>query len=117
MARTALVTGAGGFVGRHLVEALRAAGWKVRTASRRGPADLVGDLGRIPLRGFSVDVVFHLAGFSSPQASVDHARDAFDLNAAVTARIVRELRAGRTVIASTCQVYGPRADAATESSP
>jgi len=117
MARTALVTGAAGFVGRHLVEALRAAGWKVRTASRRGPADLVGDLRRIPLRGISVDVVFHLAGFSSPQASVDHAGDAFELNAAVTARIVRELRAGRTVIASTCQVYGPRADAATESSP
>lgn len=117
MPRTALVTGAAGFVGRYLVEALRAAGWKVRTASRRGPADLVGDLLRVPLRGISADVVFHLAGFSSPQASVDHAGDAFDLNAAITARIVREIRADRYVIASTCQVYGPRADRATEASP
>lgn len=117
MIRTALVTGASGFVGRHLVGALRSEGWKVRTASRRGPADLVGDLLRVPFRGVSADVVFHLAGFSSPRASLDHAGDAFDLNAAVTARIVRELPAGRYILASSCQVYGPGKERATESSP
>jgi GDP-4-dehydro-6-deoxy-D-mannose reductase len=103
----ALVTGAGGFVGRHLVGALRESGWRVLTASRRGPADLVGDLLRIPLRGISVDVVFHLAGFANPSASVLHASLAYAGNAAAAARIVRELRAGRFVLASTCQVYAP----------
>jgi GDP-4-dehydro-6-deoxy-D-mannose reductase len=116
MARTALVTGASGFVGRHLVRTLLDSGWKVRTASRRGPADLEGDLLHIPLRGVTADVVFHLAGFSSPQASVNHAGDAFDLNAAITARIVRELRADRYIIASSCQVYGPRTNSVTEAS-
>jgi len=114
---SALVTGASGFVGSHLVRELRRAGWTVRTACREGKADLTGDLLKIPLRGFSVDVVFHLAGFSSPQASVDHAADAFDANAATTGRIVRELRAGRFVVASSCQVYGPQSQRATESTP
>src|SRR5579864_907614 len=114
---SALVTGPSGFVGTHLVRELRRAGWKVLTASRHAAADLSGDLLRIPLRGVSVDVVFHLAGFSSPQASVGHAADAFDANAATTGRIVRELRAGRFVIASSCQVYGPQPEAATDSTP
>ncbi|HLY08140.1 MAG TPA: NAD-dependent epimerase/dehydratase family protein [Planctomycetota bacterium] len=114
---SALVTGASGFVGLHLIRELRGAGWKVLTADRSGPADLSGDLLRIPLRGFSADVVFHLAGFSSPRASVDHSADAFQANAALTGRLVREFRAGRFVIASSCQVYGPRPEPATESTP
>ena len=114
---SALVTGASGFVGSHLVRELRRAGWTVRTACREGAADLSGDLLRIPLSGISVDVVFHLAGFSSPQASVNHAAAAFDANAATTGRIVRELRAGRFIIASSCQVYGPQPGPATESTP
>jgi len=115
--RSALVTGATGFVGSHLVRALRDAGWKVLTAGRHGAADLRGDLRRIPLRGISADVVFHLAGFSSPQASVDHAGDAFDLNAAISARIVREIPADRYILASSCQVYGPSDSRVTEASP
>lgn len=114
---SALVTGAGGFVGSHLVQELRQAGWKVLTASRSGKSDLTGDLLTIPYRGVSADVVFHLAGFSSPQASVDRARDAFDANAATTARIVREIPAARYVIASSSQVYAPQAGRATEESP
>lgn len=114
---SALVTGASGFVGSYLVRELRRAGWTVFTADRSGSADLPGDLLRIPLGGLRVDVVFHLAGFSSPRASVDQAGLAFEGNAATTARIVRELRARRFVIASSCQVYGPRPDRATESTP
>jgi GDP-4-dehydro-6-deoxy-D-mannose reductase len=113
----ALVTGASGFVGRHLVHALRESGWRVLTAARREPADLVGDLLRIPLRGVSVDVVFHLAGFANPSASIRHASEAYAGNAAATARIVRELRAGRFVLASSCQVYAPHREPVRESAP
>jgi GDP-4-dehydro-6-deoxy-D-mannose reductase len=114
---SALVTGASGFVGSHLVRELRRERWTVITADRSNGADLSGDLLRIPLRGVDVDVVFHLAGFSSPQASVEHAAEAFEGNAATTARIVREVRAERFVIASSCQVYGARSDRATETTP
>jgi GDP-4-dehydro-6-deoxy-D-mannose reductase len=113
----ALVTGAGGFVGRHLVRELRDAGWRVLTADRRGPVDLPGDLLTIPLRGVSVDVVFHLAGFANPSASVSEPADAWAGNAVATQRVSREIRAGRIVVASTGQVYGPRSDRPRESAP
>jgi len=113
----ALVTGASGFVGRHLAAALRDAGWRVLTSDRRGPADLSGDLLRVPLRGVSVDVVFHLAGFANPSASIENPAAAYEGNAATTARIVREIRAGRYVVASTCHVYGPQPDRTSESTP
>jgi GDP-4-dehydro-6-deoxy-D-mannose reductase len=113
----AFVTGASGFVGRHLVAALRDAGWRVVTSARHGPADVRGDLLRAPLRGVSADVVFHLAGFSNPRQSLGDPSHSYADNAVVTARIVRETRAGRYVVASTCQVYGPRSDRATEAAP
>ncbi len=101
----ALVTGASGFVGRHLVVALREARWRVVTLDRQPPADIVGDLLTVSLRAARADVVFHLAGFANPSASLTHARDAYDANARGTARLVREAPAGRFVIASSCQVY------------
>jgi GDP-4-dehydro-6-deoxy-D-mannose reductase len=114
---SALVTGASGFVGSYLVRELQRAGWTVLTADRSGTADVSGDLLQVSFRGVAVDVVFHLAGFSSPRASVAHAAETFDGNAAATARVVREVRARRIVIASSCQVYGPRSDRATEATP
>lgn len=102
----ALVTGAAGFAGRYLVAALREAGWKVTTLDRHPPADIVGDLGRVRLRGRSFDVVFHLAGFSNPSASRDRPEEAYAANAAAAARLAREVRAGRLVVASSCHVYG-----------
>ena len=112
----ALVTGAGGFVGGHLVRELKQAGWRVLTTDRRG-GDIPGDLLRIPLRSVSVDVVFHLAGFSNPSASVADPADAWAGNAQATARVAREVRAGRIVVASTGQVYGPRSDRTRETAP
>jgi GDP-4-dehydro-6-deoxy-D-mannose reductase len=113
----ALVTGAGGFVGGHLVRELRDAGWRVLTTDRRGDVDVPGDLLKIPLRSLSVDVVFHLAGFANPSASISDPADAWRGNAEATARVAREVRARRIVIASTGQVYGPRSDRPSESAP
>lgn len=103
----ALVTGAAGFVGRHLVRALREARWSVATLDRHAPADHVGDLRRMPLRGVRADVVFHLAAFANPSASVGAEAEVYASNAAASARIAREIDFGRLVLASTCQVYAP----------
>jgi GDP-4-dehydro-6-deoxy-D-mannose reductase len=113
----ALVTGASGFVGRHLTAALRDAGWRVLTAARHGPADLQGDLLRIPLRGVSADVVFHLAAFADPKQSHEDPSLTYADNAELTARLLAETRAGRYVLASTCQVYAPSEAPCSETSP
>lgn len=66
----ALVTGANGFVGRHLTDALQRAGWRVRAALRSphegawDEAVIVGDLGPDTFWASAVagvDCVFHLA--------------------------------------------------------
>jgi uncharacterized protein YbjT (DUF2867 family) len=74
-ARTAAVTGATGFLGRHLVKALAEDGWTVRILARRDvltpewrgfqPQVVIGDLGDTAALGrlcAGADVVIHAAG-------------------------------------------------------
>ncbi len=116
----ALVTGGTGFVGRHLVAALRARGVETIAAGRSedpAPPDVVFDLGDTAgvarvVRDARPDVVFHLAA----QASVaDAGRDplaAYDANVLGTARVVEAIRALERppllLFASSGEVYGPR---------
>ncbi|HET7041654.1 MAG TPA: NAD-dependent epimerase/dehydratase family protein [Gemmatimonadales bacterium] len=122
-----LVTGADGFVGQWLVQALLGAGHQVTGAVRDGrpmpgrlaPAELaavdwvpldledpasIDDVARAP-----VDGVVHLAAVAS---SVEAGRDpshAWAVNAAGTARLVESLAGGaarRVVVVSTAEVYG-----------
>jgi nucleoside-diphosphate-sugar epimerase len=131
----ALVTGASGFVGAHLVRRLAADGWTVRATARAPwtgvPAGIeqaiVGDLG--PATEWmaalaDVDVVFHLAGRAHvlSETSVDPAGEFRRVNAAGTARLSASAgRAGvrRLVFVSSVGVHGERTDghAFTESSP
>jgi GDP-4-dehydro-6-deoxy-D-mannose reductase len=102
----AVVTGASGFAGRHLVELLRREGASVFTVDRRGPADLTGNLLDLPLRRLAGDVLFHLAAFSNPSASRGREEEVYAANAELTVRLLREARVKRFVLASSCAVYG-----------
>jgi UDP-glucose 4-epimerase len=72
-ARTALVTGASGFLGRQLVRTLRARGWRVSECLRDPRAELdavalpdldASSIARVPPHAWDVDAVFHLAGLA-----------------------------------------------------
>ena len=107
--RSALVTGAAGFVGRYLVRALAAAGWRVTGTGQqpdRDAADLPvagwisGDVRDVGHLGAAVDAaapdaVFHLAAVSFvPEAAADPGYTV-DVNAATAARLVGIVAARR----------------------
>lgn len=116
--RTALVTGATGFIAFHLVPALVGAGWHVRASGRRPrpdslptevdyqPADLAGDDELDSLLD-GVTHVFHLAGASSSRSDEE---EMFRTNVGGTERLVdATAKAGtveRFLYMSTTAVYG-----------
>src|SRR5579871_3910556 len=119
----ALVTGAGGFVGRHLVETLRRDGAEVFACG--GPNDGaeyvridVADMAslRSALDTARPDVVFHLAAQTFVPESLQSPLEVYEVNAVGSARLaqaVREYAANgsppRIVFASSAEVYGARA--------
>lgn len=119
----ALVTGASGFIGTHLLAALRVGGWDVTPGG--GPRDGEGfvplDLAdaqslRAGLDIAKPDVVFHFAGQPAVPESVARPWETYDVNALGTARLLQAIReyalagdkAPRVVFASSADVYGHR---------
>lgn len=108
----ALVTGASGFIGRHLAAHLREAGDEVVESDRGGPSgvdltDLDQALGLIA--GTSPDTVYHLAGHSDVAASWNDPVGALTANATTTVCVLRaaaEAGVSRVIVASTADVYG-----------
>jgi GDP-4-dehydro-6-deoxy-D-mannose reductase len=116
-----LVTGASGFVGRHLCAALPAAGHE--TVAVGGPRDaapyLVLDLAdtagiREILEQTRPEAIIHLAGQAFVPVSLREPLATLDVNAGGTARLLEGVRAlrdagggpVRTLIVSSAEVYG-----------
>lgn len=128
--RLALVTGAGGFIPSHLVEALLRDGWKVRCLLRYGSSGGTGFLATLPSDVFQtlelrrgdlldkefvgeccegVDTIFHLGARISIPYSYVAPRDTFEVNAVGTLNVVEAARRSgvrRMIHTSTSEVFG-----------
>ncbi len=106
----ALITGATGFVGPHLVAHLEAEGDHVTGIGHgNGPDLLDAEAWNKLVERSSPDVIYHLAGFSDVGASWKAPRDAFRLNAEGTLSVLEAARlnnVGRVVVVSSADVYG-----------
>jgi dTDP-glucose 4,6-dehydratase len=128
--RRALVTGAGGFVGSHLVERLLEDGYSVRcfvrytstprhgwlddipTAKREACEVVAGDLRdaeTVQQATRDVDTIFHLGALVGVPYSYEHPREVVETNVLGTLNVLvggRDQRVSRFVYASTSEVYG-----------
>lgn len=108
----ALVTGASGFVGPHLVAALSDAGWDAVPCD----ADLGDAAGlRATIERARPDVVFHLAAQSFVPESLQAPERTYEVNVLGTARLFAAMRAAsgggripRLLFTSSAEVYGAR---------
>lgn len=102
MLGTVLVTGASGFIGRHLVQALREDGCNVLTFSTRGAGLSPDDFPHQP-----VQHVFHLAARTYVPDSWTNPADFYETNVVGSAKVLefcRERKASVTLVSS--YVYG-----------
>jgi GDP-4-dehydro-6-deoxy-D-mannose reductase len=106
----ALVTGAGGFVGPHLVEHLRSCGDEVAAIGRHDGPDLLDEEGwRYLVASVAPDVVYHLAGRSSVAEAWSDPVTTFRSNAEGTLNVLLACAAagtGRVLVVSSSDVYG-----------
>ena len=126
--KNVVVTGAGGFIGSHLVERLLALGAHVTAFVRYNSRNHPGFLDQLPqtknirivpgdirdpealrtaLEG--ADAVFHLAALIGIPYSYVHPIEVFEVNAEGTLNVLvaaRDARVSRVVVASTSEVYG-----------
>ena len=112
-----LVTGGTGFVGGHLIQALRSQGQQVvalarspdkaRAVEALGATALLGDLHTITPKALGgIDVVYHLAGLTAARSEAEFRR----VNAEGTARILDAATAAgasRFVLVSSLAAAGP----------
>ena len=115
-----LVTGGNGFVGRHLVTALRERGDTTLVAARLhdgAGVDFALDLGDAQnvtdvVNRAQPDLIFHLAAQAAVPASLEDPLATYDVNALGTARLLEAVRQTgkrpRVVLASSGEVYGAR---------
>ena len=116
---TAVVTGASGFIGTHLVATLASRGWRVRVPARDQELNGCAALERLPAELTltsradawarcldDVDVVFHLAGIAHRQASADALRAVNAQSPAMLASAAAAAGVRRLVWLSSVKVLG-----------
>ena len=111
-----LVTGASGFIGRYLVDALRVRGHTVKGLDRRGadPCDLLHPGAfQGAARDFSPHVVVHLAALTGRVFGEDNVALTARSNGEMCATIARACREMdlRLMYASSSEIYGDHGDA------
>jgi GDP-4-dehydro-6-deoxy-D-mannose reductase len=107
----ALVTGVSGFVGRHLVEHLRAMGDDVEGCDRADGSVEIGDLASVKnvVQRVRPEVVYHLAGWSDVGGSWAAPVEVFRANAEGTLNVLlacAEAGVERVLAVSSADVYG-----------
>ncbi|HEY7134353.1 MAG TPA: GDP-mannose 4,6-dehydratase [Acidimicrobiia bacterium] len=113
----ALVTGASGFVGPHLVAHLEAAGDDVVAVDRGGktPVDVTDrDAVEVVMRDVRPAAVYHLAALSHVAESWSAAANSFRVNAEGTLNVLvaaRDAGVGRVLVVGSAEEYGAVRDA------
>jgi GDP-4-dehydro-6-deoxy-D-mannose reductase len=106
----ALITGAGGFVGPHLVEHLERAGDDVVPLDVEDGPDLRDHAGwEATIGGVGPEVVYHLGGWSDVGGSWHDPYTTFEVNVLGTVSILEAARRSgcrRVVVVSSADVYG-----------
>ena len=113
MARV-LVTGGSGFAGRHLIEALNAAGDDVLSVSRGGGVDLLDPVATAEaVAQCEPEVIYHLAAQAHVGRSWEQPRETVQDNLAMALNLLEAVRAHArdavVVAAASGEVYGPPA--------
>lgn len=124
-----LVTGAAGFVGRHLTKLLRECGHEVTglVHPSEGGADLGEGVRPVPVdildapslleavRDASPEAIFHLAAYSNPQSSTRESRQTLEVNVIGTENLLDAASSSggrpKTLLVGSSQQYGPVAPA------
>ncbi len=114
-----LITGGGGFVGRHLAALLESAGHEVQALDLRSPHGMaahhecdVRDFDRVValVRSIAPEWVVHLAAWSSVGTSFHNPTGAFSINAQGTINILEAVRGlglkAKVLVVSSGEVYG-----------
>jgi GDP-4-dehydro-6-deoxy-D-mannose reductase len=122
--RTALVTGAAGFSGRHLAARLRRGGSLRITGTARGPVPVGPDLDEVRLLDLTdatavdrlvaevrPDLVFHLAGRNAGAPAELHRANGA-ASALLLEAVLRHAPAARVLITGSAAEYGPPEDGA-----
>jgi UDP-glucose 4-epimerase len=126
--RRVLVTGASGFIGRHLLDSLRSEGTPVRTVGRRPAPNVpkalqdhvVADVRHDFVAGADgCDSIVHLAGLSDASASFENPVDFTQTNVIGTIRALEAARRNNAaiIIASSQRVYRPAVRPLSEEAP
>ena len=121
----ALVTGGAGFIGSHLVKALRSSGCDVSVLDNLVSGNLrnlepvraeitfyqndIRDLAALERAAADCDVIFHLAAVVAVQQTIDAPLESTLVNDIGTLNVLeaaRKANVGRAVLASSCAVYG-----------